>query len=275
MSWLVIGGAGFIGSHLVDAVGGTVFDLREGNDARDLAQLVEVMPGHKRVALLASNPDLAAAAADPDVDFRDGTVIVRNVLEAMRETGVRRLVFASGSGVYGDQGTHLCTEDDLAMPVSPYGASKLAGEALIAAYAHLGLVDPLVLRLANVTGPRLTHGVVFDLVRKVRAGTAVLAVLGDGHQSKPYVHVSDVVAAMTADLSGTYNVSTDGGVTVTEIVAMVCAMHGQRAIEYTGGRGGWPGDVPVVRMDSSRLRGTGWTPRYTGREALQDAIRCA
>lgn len=278
MHWLVIGGEGFIGSHLAARLTNPrVFDLKNGDDARNLSELTAAMGGVDAVACLAANPDLAAAQADPDLDYRDGTVITRNTLEAMRVAGVRRLVFPSGSGVYGDQGDRYVTEADISLPVSPYGAAKLASEAMIAAYEALGFVEPLVVRLANVTGPGLTHGVVYDFVRKLRKNPNRLEILGNGLQSKHYVHVSDVVDVMLSSLSGTFNVAPDDYLRVVDIAAMCVERFGDDPFHttFTGGAAGWPGDVPVVRMNTDRLRATGWMPKFTAREAVMDAIRCA
>jgi UDP-glucose 4-epimerase len=275
MTWLVIGGAGFIGGHLMERLDDAVsFDLKDRQDADNIYQLMDAMTDIDTVVHLASNPDLAAAATDPDIDYRNGTAITRNVLEAMRITGVRRLIYASGSGVYGDQGARRCSEIDIMMPVSPYGASKLASEALISAYQHLGHIDPLVLRLANVCGPRVTHGVVHDFIAKLKADPTRLEILGDGKQSKAYVHVADVVDAMLMDLTGTYNVSTEDYLTVTQIADIICDYLNLRpAYHYTGGSTGWPGDVPVIRMDATKIRAAGWSPVWTVRGAIMAGLR--
>lgn len=277
MRWLVVGGAGFIGSHLMERLDDAAcFDLQFGHDARDTMLLASAMRDVDQVALLASNPDLAAAQHDPDLDFRDGTMITRSCLEAMRHASVRRLVYLSGSGVYGDQHGRWCTERDVAMPASPYGASKLASEALIAAYQQFGILDHvLILRPANVVGPNLTHGVVHDLAAKLRHDPTRLEVLGDGRQSKHYVHVDDVVDVICSGLAGTFNIAPKDFVTVAWIVRQLCdQLQVSPTVEYAGGPAGWPGDVPVVRLDTTRLRCTGWRARWSAADAIREAIRC-
>src|SRR6185437_9048915 len=146
---------------------------------------------------LASNPDIARAATEPEIDFYQGTVLTNNVVEAMRRAGVSRILYASGSGVYGEIGDTEAQEDfGPLIPVSTYGASKLAGEALISSYCSMFGLTACIFRFGNVVGPRQTHGVGFDFVRRLAADPTELRILGDGQQSKSYVHVSDVISAV-------------------------------------------------------------------------------
>lgn len=308
--YVVVGGAGFIGSHFVDRlladpVTGqvTVYDnFSSGRDwhlaahagdprlsvvraeVADLASLTAAMAGHGVVIHLASNPDIAAAMRDPTVDFREGTALTSNVVEAMRQAGVPRILYASGSGVYGDLGSTEIHEDHAPMePVSTYGASKLAGEALIAAYAHMFGMTGLCFRFANVVGPRQTHGVGYDFVRRLMVDPARLSILGDGRQTKSYIHVDDVVdAVLTAHTRETrrfqvFNVSTLDAITVTAIGRLACQVVGLDPdavrFEYGGGDRGWKGDVPVVRLDSRRIRALGWSHRFDTPAAMEDAMR--
>jgi len=307
-SYFIVGGAGFIGSHFTDALLAssltrriTVFDNfssghewhleRHNGDARltivradasDIHALTATMEGHDWVIHLASNPDIAAAVENPEVDFYRGTLLTHNVVEAMRRAMVNRLIYASGSGVYGDAGDAVVGEDYAPMrPVSTYGASKLAGEALIASYGSMFGLHACVFRFGNVVGPRQTHGVGYDFVRRLRARPNRLRILGDGQQSKPYIHVTDVVDAVlcAAKQSGAafsvFNVATDDAVTVTEIADFaveVLELPARPVFEYTGGRAGWRGDVPVVRMDSSRIRSLGWFPKWNSREAVRRSL---
>ncbi|MBI5495175.1 MAG: NAD-dependent epimerase/dehydratase family protein [Deltaproteobacteria bacterium] len=307
--FLIVGGAGFIGSHFTDhllgpggAAGVTLYDnfssgkewhyAHHGADARlrvvradaaDLDALCAAMTGHDVVIHLASNPDIAAAMTDPDIDFRQGTVLTRNVAEAMRRTGTRRILYASGSGIYGDLGEREAHEDHGPLiPVSPYGASKLAGEALLSAYAAMFDLRAVVFRFGNVVGPRQTHGVGFDFIRRLRQDPTRLRILGDGMQSKSYIHVSDVVAAVllaharVTDPFRAFNVATGDYITVRDIaeVAVECAglTAGSVTYELTGGRGGWKGDVPVIRLNTDRIRALGWTCSRGCRDALRDAM---
>ena len=305
------GGAGFLGSHFVDRLLATdeveritVYDnFSSGSrrhlaahagdprlaiveaDVLDQARLAAAMQGHGSVIHLASNPDIARAAVDPDVDFRQGTALTRNVAEAARTGGVELVLYASGSGVYGDRGGTLLAEEARCEPVSTYGASKLAGEALLAAYAHMFGLRARAFRFGNVVGPRQTHGVGYDFLRKLRRDPARLEVHGDGTQAKPYVHQSDVVAAVllaaeravpAAMPFEVFNVATDDLLPVREIAGLALEALGLDAarveVRYGDSPRGWPGDVPVVRLDSTRIRTLGWRPRHDSRGAMRMAL---
>lgn len=304
----IVGGAGFIGSHFTDAlldspetVRVTLFDNfssgRTGyferhhpdtrlqvirGDASNIKDLEAAFAGHDMVIHLASNPDIARAVTDPTIDFYQGTLLTQNVVEVVRRVGISRLLYASGSGVYGERGWTLLNEDAVSVhPVSTYGASKLAGEALLAAYCAMFDITACAFRFANVVGARQTHGVGLDFLRRLHEDPQRLRILGDGRQSKNYIHVSDVVAAVL--LAGgsvqsgfhVWNISTDDAVTVTEIAEMAADCLGIRPYprwEYTGGDRGWKGDVPIVRLDASRMRQLSWKPRFTAREAVRRSL---
>lgn len=309
---IVVGGAGFIGSHFADALLGdpaterlTVYDdFSSGQewhladhaadarlvivrgDANDRPRLVEAMAGHDLVVHLASNPDIAAAMVDPTIDFRLGTEITHNVVEAMRLSGVPRIAYASGSGVYGDLGELEAGEDHGPLvPVSTYGASKLAGEALISAYSHMFGIRGRAFRFGNVVGRRQTHGVGFDFVRRLRTDPTRLEVMGDGSQSKSYILVTDVVRAVLgvarASDSGepfsVHNVATGDYITVREIADLAVEVVGldRAAVDVVFGEEprGWKGDVPVVRIATDAIRGTGWTCSAGSREALRQSMQ--
>ena len=303
---LIVGGAGFIGSHFTDALLAdprtrqvTLYDNfssgsewhyseHEGDgrlevvraDANDLDRLCSAMEGHELVIHLASNPDIAAAMTNPAVDFDDGTMITYHVVEAMRRTGVPRIAYASGSGVYGDLGEVEASEDHGPLvPVSTYGASKLAGEALISAYAYMFDSQGFVFRFGNVVGRRQTHGVGFDFVRRLRDDPARLTVMGDGTQSKSYVLATDVVAAVLCALDADvgrsfscFNVATGDYITVREIVTLALEVleldPAGTEVEYGRERRGWKGDVPVVRLNTERIRALGWHPSAGSAQAL-------
>ena len=307
--FFIVGGAGFIGSHFTDrllgdpAVAGvTLYDnfssgrewhyaphredrrlnVVRGN-VEDLPALRRAMDGHDVVIHLASNPDIARAATEPDVDFWQGTALTHNVVEAMRTTSAKRILYASGSGVYGDLGTLEATEDHGPLaPVSTYGASKLAGEALISSYAFMFGLSGCAFRFGNVVGPRQTHGVGFDFARRLLKEPTTLRILGDGSQSKSYIHVTDVVRAVLCAYEKTeapfrvYNVATGDYITVTEIAELAVECVGLRraqvAFEYTGGDRGWKGDVPVVRLATARIQSLGWRCALTSREALRQSM---
>lgn len=307
--FIIVGGAGFIGSHFTDRLLGqdgvehlTLFDNftsgREWHyehhagdgrlsvvrgDVGDLEALATAMAGHQVVVHLASNPDIARAATEPAVDFDQGTLLTHHVLEAMRVSGATRILYASGSGVYGDLGAVEAAEDNGSLePVSTYGASKLAGEAMIASYVHMFGLSGRVFRFGNVVGPRQTHGVGFDFVRRLLVDPTALPILGDGSQSKSYVHVDDVVSAVLmaneieARAFQVYNVATGDYITVKEIadLAVDCLGLNPGSVSYrfAGGDRGWKGDVPVVRLNTDRIRSLGWLCRRTSREALRHSM---
>jgi UDP-glucose 4-epimerase len=302
----VAGGAGFIGSHLThellrrgdhevvvwdNFVSGSIsyldgllddprLQLIEA-DLKDFERLVDAMRGVDHVYLFAANPNIMAAVDDPGIDFWHGTLLTHNVIEAIRINGVPRITYASGSGVYGDQGGHELDEQfGPLVPVSTYGASKLGCEALLAAYAHMFGIAAVAFRFANVVGARQTHGVTYDFVRRLLDNPSELSILGDGSQSKSYIHVSDVVSAMLTltdrgwDGFEIFNAGTSDYVTVTEIADLVVERIGLSDVryEYSGGSRGWKGDVPVVRFRSDKLAALGWRCRHSSTEALLDSI---
>lgn len=305
MNYAVIGGAGFIGSHVARELIGagenvTVYDnFSSGSmrhlseiaddahlkivkaDIKDFSDLKSALAGIDTVYHFASNPDIAKAAVCPDIDFWEGTFLTNNVVEAMRINNVAKLIYASGSGVYGECGTLPVREDFPDMrPISTYGASKLACETLICSYCHMFGLSAAAFRFANVVGPRQTHGVGFDFVRKLKEKPDKLVILGDGTQDKSYIHISDIIAALrlieTKHLNGydVYNVATSDSVTVTNIADMARKITGadSAVYEYTGGNRGWKGDVPIIRMNSEKIRNLGWSNKYTSEEALYSSM---
>jgi len=304
---MVIGGAGFIGSHMVTSIIEGSVDARvvvydnfsSGRpwhlenflgskrlkiieaDAGDKDRLSEAMRDIDVVYHFASNPDIARAIKEPDIDFWQGTYLTNNVLEAMRVNGVKKLLYASGSGIYGDTGLLEVNEDHSPMlPISTYGASKLACEAMICSYCHMFDMQACALRFANVVGPHQTHGVGYDFVKKLEENQSELYILGDGNQSKSYIHVSDVVSAMRLLEKKApwgfsyYNVATEDYITVREIADVVVELMGLEDVRYhfTGGDRGWKGDVPVVRLNSRKIRRLGWKNRYSSKQAIRLSV---
>src|ERR1700732_490362 len=281
--YFLVGGAGFIGSHFTDRLladpsvaavtlydnfssgrewhyeahhGDARFRVVRG-DVKEVDLLPSAMQGHDVVIHLASNPDMARAAPERDIDFREGTYLTNNVVEAMRRSGTKTILYASGSGVYGDLGEKEADEDyGPLIPISTYGASKLAGEALIASYCHMFDFTGLIFRFGNVVGPRQTHGVGFDFLRQLLKNPRRLRILGDGTQSKSYIHVRDVVDAVLlaprrSDVGfATYNVATGDYITVTEIakLAVECVGLDQDEVqfEYSGGGRGREGGLSLL-----------------------------
>ena len=307
--YFITGGAGFIGSVAAAALlgeagteGVTVFDnfssgrewhlegpLKDPRfklvrgDLHDLDLLTASMAGHGCVFHFASNPDIAKAATDPDIDFRQGTELTRNVVEAMRRTKAGMIIYTSGSGVYGDLGETLMTEDyGPLVPVSTYAASKIAGEGLVCSYSHMFGMRSRVFRFANVVGPHQTHGVGYDFLLRLHKDPARLRILGDGSQSKSYIPVEDVVRAMLLARDRAegpyqvYNVGTGDYIDVNQIAALAVRASGLKegSVEFqrTGGRTGWNGDVPVMRMDSQKIQALGWKRSRSAARAMEDAL---
>jgi UDP-glucose 4-epimerase len=307
MRFFITGGAGFLGSNLAQTIlerdlgtvtvydnfltgrrehfGARVNDPRltiVAGDVVDYGAVERAVRGHDIVFHLAANSDIARAANEPLVDFDNGTRLTQTLLEAMRNTGVKRILFTSGSGVYGEVPPEPTAEDYAPMiPISTYGASKLASETLISAYCHMFDMVGTVFRFANVVGPHMTHGVSHDFTRRLHADPAVLQILGDGMQSKPYIHTMDVVAAMlflqarqTAGYEY-YNVGSEDHLLVREIADIIEAEMGLAGVkrEYTGGTRGWRADVPIYRLDTSKIRKLGWRNEMNSREAVTMAVR--
>jgi UDP-glucose 4-epimerase len=307
---VVVGGAGFIGSHLVhtllsspDRERVVVYDnFTSGRrwhldpvaddarlevveaDVHDLDALTAAMAGADTTVHLASNPDIARAATEPTVDFDEGTLLTNHVVEAARRAGVGLVLYASGSGVYGDLGDLEAGEDHGPLePVSTYGASKLAGEALLASYAHMFGLRAVAFRFGNVVGPHQTHGVGFDFLRKLMDDPTRLDILGDGSQSKSYVHVDDVIAALLLAAARdrrpfeVFNVATGDYITVNQIaeLAMACLDLDPGSVQVVRGESdrGWRGDVPVVRLSTERIRSLGWQNRFDSAGALRESMR--
>lgn len=309
MKVFVSGGAGFIGSHLLRHLLRSekvheiiVFDNfssgqhsylpQESNPSRvtvvqaDLKDLDAVKAGMKGcdvVYHLAANPDIAKAVTQPDIDFWEGTYLTQNILEGMRATGAQKIFYTSGSGVYGEDPAVSLREDyGPCIPISTYGASKLACEGLIASYCHMFGLRGRAFRFANVVGPRQTHGVGYDFLRRLRADPTRLRILGDGSQRKSYIHVDDALAAIaTVDATpgpcyDVFNVATEDYITVREIADLAARTSGldpsRVSYEFTGGDRGWKGDVPIVRFDCSKIKALGWSCRRTSAEAVRDAM---
>jgi UDP-glucose 4-epimerase len=306
MKYFITGGAGFIGSHMVDALlqrgeKVTVFDnLTSGKldyishhctdkhfefirgDLGDLNRLKEAVGGHDFIFHFASNPDIARGMLETDLDLREGIILTYNVLEAMRLNGVKKIIYSSGSGVYGEAGTIPTPENyGPLLPISMYGASKMACEGLISAFCHLFDIQAWIFRFANIVGKRQTHGVGFDFIRRLRKDSTRLKILGDGNQSKSYIHVKDAVDAMlfvlerARDRVNFFNVSTNDYITVTEIAQLVVKELGLENVkfEYTGGDRGWKGDVPSVRFDLNKIKSYGWKATLSSIEAIRKSVR--
>jgi UDP-glucose 4-epimerase len=306
MKSLIVGGAGFIGSHLAIKLlkeenhrvviydnfsSGTdrhLESIREHGrlevikgDVKDLPELTRAASGADVIYHFASNPDISKAMTQPDIDFWEGTYLTNNVAEAARTSGVNQIIYASGSGVYGDTAELVVDENYSPLrPISTYGASKLAGEALLCSYCEMFDLRASAFRFANVVGPKQTHGVGYDFIRKLRENPRELFILGDGSQSKSYIYVDDVLQALQTALAArlpgfnAYNVATVDAISVTEIADLVCKKMKLENVSYRygGGKRGWKGDVPVVRLSSEAIRKLGWRPQKTSFQAISASI---
>lgn len=314
MKIFVSGGAGFIGSHIVQRLlfakhiesvvvydnfsSGSMAHLSQvksniklkivEGDIKHLGMLTYAMAGADLVIHFAANPDIAKAVKQPDIDFWEGTYLAQNVLEAMRVNGVPEILYTSGSGIYGEMPDVAFQESyGPCFPISTYGASKLACEALISSYCHMFSMRGRAFRFANVVGPKQTHGVGYDFIRRLKQDSTNLRILGDGTQSKSYIFVDDVIEAMllvyqkssesSEQRFDVFNVATDDYISVTEIANIACRLAGleQSSVEYqyTGGDRGWKGDVPKVLFDVSKIKKLGWQAQRTSAQAIEASVR--
>ncbi len=307
MRALVTGGAGFIGSHLCDALvargdeAWCVDNLHLGKvenidhlrarecfhfakaDVLDRPAMEELFANSRFDAVfhLAANSDISRGSEDRALDLRLTFETTVAVLEAMLRHKVEKLFFASTSAVFGDTPQLLRETSGPLQPVSLYGAAKLAAEAFVSVFANSFHIRASVLRFPNVVGERSTHGAVHDFIQRLRADPSRLRVLGDGSQKKPYLYVKDLVRAIftvfdkAPERLAVYHVAGEGMTTVREIAAIVVEEMGLRgaSIEYTGGKTGWLGDVPFFQYDSSKIRALGFEPAYDSTQAVRIAVQ--
>jgi UDP-glucose 4-epimerase len=306
----ITGGAGFIGSHLVDhelaqghAV--TVYDnLASGHrewlvqhnenprfrfveaDLLDAEALREALRDHDLVWHLGGNTDIRLGNHITDHDLRNCTIATANLLEAMRANDISEAIFASSSTVYGDtHGTPMSEGHGPMLPICLYGAAKLACEGLFSSYGHLFGIRSCIFRFGNVLGARMSHGVIHDLIKKLRQDPHRLEVLGDGNQEKPFFTVEDCISGMLAVSRNArldpdtpcvvFNLGPTTTTRIADVASMVFDEMGLSnvAIKYLGGRQGWRGDVPEVRLDISKARDAGWEAKNTSDDAVRIAVR--
>jgi UDP-glucose 4-epimerase len=310
---LVTGGAGFIGSHLTEELlkeghrvavldnfsNGKTENLQHVRDNPQLTIIKEDLKKPKKLGRLvdasntifhlAANPEVKLGETDPKTHFEENILATFNLLEAMRKSEKpKTLIFTSTSTVYGEA-EKVPTPEDYGplLPISTYGASKLACEALITSYAHTFNHRALILRLANIIGPRSNHGVIIDFIKKLRANPDELTILGDGKQEKSYLYITDCVEAiihLTETFSKTtrtidvFNVGSDDKVTVTQIAKTVATTMNTPHVKFKftggvdGGRG-WKGDVKTMQLSIYKLVKTGWKLTYTSRQAVKQAAK--
>jgi UDP-glucose 4-epimerase len=309
MKVFITGGAGFIGSHLCErlladghevlALDNLILGKKEflagcmsharfrfvQADLTDLESTKRHMQGADLVWHLAANSDISQGAARTDVDMQNGTIATYNVLEAMRVLGVKKLVFASTSAIYGEASVKPTPENyGPLFPISFYGASKLACEAMISAFSHNCGIQAWIYRFANIVGSHATHGAIHDFIARLIKEPARLQVLGNGTQRKSYLHVQDCIAGMLYGFHHSrepfqcFNLASHGVTNVRHIAETVV----NEMASYTGvtadlrfgeGDRGWVGDVPYTHLDGSRLEALGWLARHDSDQAVREAVR--
>jgi UDP-glucose 4-epimerase len=307
MKYFITGGAGFIGSTMVDALSEknveliTIYDnLNSGKeqflrkhrrtgyfhflkaDILDFEELKKSMADHDFVFHFTSNPDIAKSVSETDLDLKQGIIATYNVLESMRLNSIKKIVYPSGSGIYGEVPGVFTTENyGPLLPISLYGASKLGCEALISAFCHMFDMQAWIFRLANVVGGRQTHGVGYDFIRKLKANPKELTILGNGKQSKSYIHIEDVIEAIftcidkSKERVNIFNVASNDNLDVNTIAQIAIEEMELKNVKitYTGGDRGWMGDVPVIRFNLDKIHQLGWRSKYTSTEAMRKSIK--
>lgn len=304
--YFVTGGAGFIGSHLVDflleqGLVVTVYDnLSTGNkkniehcfekknfnfiqgDILDFEKMKQAMSGHSFVWHLAANTDIRKGNQETDWDLKNCTVGTRNVLEAMKQLEIKNLIFASSSTIYGDKGEKPMIESNgPLMPICLYGAGKLAGEGLISAYSYLFDIKACIFRFGNVVGNRMEHGVILDFINKLKNNSKELEILGNGKQKKNFFLVEDCIQGMSSvffknkSQCDVFNLGNASFTTVTGVADIICKEMGLKKVKYryTGGKGGWKGDVPVVKYNISKAKKLGFRPKYNSNQTVKVAAQ--
>lgn len=300
---LVTGGAGFIGSHLVDKLvqssnqvkvldnlsSGSLSNLTGSGgkfefikkDLKNFDGSEDFMKEVKTVFHMAANPEVRTGYQNPEMSFNENILSTFRLLETIRKFDIQSIVFASSSTVYGESEI-IPTPEDYAplLPISPYGASKLACEALISSYCHNYGIDGTVCRFANIVGSRSNHGVIYDFVKKLQKNNSTLEVLGDGKQTKSYVHVNDCIdgfffsALNKKNKVELFNMGNVDDTNVLKIAEIVIEMLGLKNVEIKitggvdGGRG-WKGDVKKMNLDISKLKNLGWSPKISSDEAVK------
>jgi len=307
----ITGGAGFIGSHLADRLiaegkNVTVYDnlslvsgenikhlLEKKNfkfikaDMLDFKTLKEAMKGQEVVWHLGANTDIPGGRKETDKDLKNCTIATWNVLEAMRQLGIKKILFTSSACVYGDVRERVLSENfGPLLPINLYGAGKLAGEGLMSAFSHLFGIECWIFRFANVVGDRMNHGVIFDFIQKLRKDPKELEILGDGTQEKPFFLVEDCIEGMfhaflhhkfeNPELQcDIFNLGCETFTSVRRVAEIVVEEMGLKNVKFrfTGGKRGWKGDAPIVHFSIEKMKKLGWQPKHTSDEAVRIATR--
>jgi len=258
------------------------FIKADAGDTAGLVRLFRERGPFDTVFHMAANSDIQKSAADPRIEFRNTFMTTFSVLEAMRANGTDKLVFCSTSAIYGDKGGAKVAEaSGPYLPISYYGGAKLACEGFISAYAHMNDLTASILRFPNVVGDNATHGVIYDFIKRLKDDPTKLKVLGDGKQRKPYLYVKDLIEAILLVSEkakqgvGIYNIGVDTNTSVGRIAAIVIEEMGLSDVklEYTGGKAGWKGDVPLFDYDFTKVAALGWQAHRSSDEAVRMAAR--
>ncbi len=305
MKYFVTGGAGFIGSHIVDRLlkegyEVTVYDnLCTGKilfiqhhmdnshfklvrgDVLDKEALTHAMQGHDFVFHLQANADVRGGIIKTKVDLEQNTIATWNVLEAMRINNIKKIAFSSSATVYGEPEQFPTPEDCPLIQTSLYGASKLAGEAMIEAYCEYYDMQCFIFRFVSWIGERYTHGVIFDFVKKLKENPTELEVLGDGNQKKSYLYVGDGVEGIFFAIQhftsqkNIFNLGHTEFMNVLKLADIICEEMGLKNVQYkcTGGVRGWKGDSPLVHLDIQKLQNLGWQPQTSIEEGIRRTVR--
>ncbi len=305
---LVTGGAGIIGSHIVDRLvsnklnvkvldnlsNGNIKNLKNINliknplikkDLNDLSSIHEVLSGIKLVFHMAADPEVSIGFKNPEIHFKENIKNTFNLLEAIRKSDVENILFASSSTIYGEPDV-IPTPENYAplLPISTYGASKLACEALITSYCYTYGIDGIIFRLANIVGARSNHGIIPDFIKKLQNNSNKLDILGDGSQSKSYLDVSDCVDSLLFCLKHVnkrvevFNIGNNDKINVMDIAKIVCKNMNLNDVILSpdGGvdnGGGWIGDVKTMQLDITKLENLGWTPKLSSGDAIEKASK--
>lgn len=301
--FLITGGAGYIGSNLAK------FLLKKGNkitifdklpidtiprlhpiknevnyiqlDIKNLKTLKQKMKNFDVIAHFAASTDIALGKQNTEVDFQEGIITTFNILEAMKDFEIKKIIFPSSSTIYGNFSKIPTPEDaGLLFPTSLYGAAKLSSEALISAYCHLFDMQSWIFRFGNVVGLDMTRGVIIDFVEKLTNNSQTLKILGDGKQRKDFIYIDDCLEGIlfgfenSKDIINVFNLGTGETTEVNEIAKKTVSKMNLKEVKfsYTGGKSGWQGDAPLVHYDISKIKKLGWNPKYNSDKAVETAI---
>lgn len=308
MNVLITGGLGFVGKNLTtyllqntnysitifdnDSIG-TLNSFKDCfknyrikyfiDDLKNPSQLVNALRNIDLVFHLAANSDISKGVLNPLIDFQNTTLSTFNLLNAMKNVGVNKIFFSSGSGIYGMNENNIFDENYAPLfPVSHYGASKLCAEAMISSFVHMHNMKAIIIRFANIVGDFQSHGVAYDLIRKLKNNPNRLAVLGNGFQKKSYIHISDVLSAIFCAIEKgfdqkiqSFNVSNDDLITVRDIVKIVLTEMNLTStkVDYGTTPYGWIGDVPEVKLINNKIKSLGWDYKYNSEQSISRAVR--